>query len=346
MGLAEQIRPASAASKTRYIVGHDGRMHAVPKSLLSAITSPLTKSMPFWLLRDVIWPASSSDRDLTIDEFFRPRIGPNATDLLASALAAGIYAGDSKRLSMRSCLPSIPDMVIEHRSLLRGLIKTAMAKPALPPLPKVGTSSQTSNLALMNQAVLAGLTQLGQYGRAPGQCAYVLIRWWSFDLNRRPVEFGAGIVQHLGADQPKGRHSRPVVIAGHWFDEPLCQAISVCPRTLDVVFDNGSCERYDDIFWTGSAGSMASALHGSKEASHLTSSLSAVHYASIAVVTLAWGADAVRVPEGFGVLVPDGIPNAPSILGITFDSQTFPSQFPKGRRRRLVDRPLCCSHKP
>src|SRR5690606_27439586 len=55
-------------------------------------------------------------------DFFCPRLGEEITNTFLAAAINGIYAGDIKQLSLRSCLPKIWDIAQNNNSLIRATI--------------------------------------------------------------------------------------------------------------------------------------------------------------------------------------------------------------------------------
>eukprot|EP00474_Spongospora_subterranea_P009396 CRZ09854.1 hypothetical protein [Spongospora subterranea] len=287
LGLSDKIIPASQASNVRYIVAMDGKIHPLPSSLIQMFKSPLTKAMPLHAIRDLLWPKAPTSGDISVDHFFRERLGPETTDLLISAMTAGIYSGDPSRLSMRSCFPAVADIAVESKSLVRGLLKQAFVRPHQPPC-----TIDSPNWTRIQQRL----------GKAS---MYSLIGGLS-TLNET-LEDGIRSCQNT------------TVLTD-------VEVTSICTRDLRVRFDNGNSDNFDIVYHTGRLNSLSSTL---SESSSLKSLLDTVHYASLAVVSFGWRKD-IGVPKGFGVLVPKCVIEAPQILGITFDSRTFPGHVPNG----------------
>jgi oxygen-dependent protoporphyrinogen oxidase len=59
--------------------------------------------------------------DESVFEFAKRRIGEQPARLLVDAMVAGVYAGDSRALSLRSAFPVMAEMEREHGSLLRAM---------------------------------------------------------------------------------------------------------------------------------------------------------------------------------------------------------------------------------
>lgn len=79
-----------------------------PSSLLSLITSPVSGKIFDGLQRD-FWTAYNRPNveDESVDAFFARRFGPEFARVFASALVHGIYATDSRKLSLRAAYPML-----------------------------------------------------------------------------------------------------------------------------------------------------------------------------------------------------------------------------------------------
>ena len=79
-----------------------------PSSLLSLVTSPLTGQIYDGLQRD-FWTGYNRPNveDESVDAFFTRRFGPEFARIFASALVHGIYATDSRKLSLRTAFPML-----------------------------------------------------------------------------------------------------------------------------------------------------------------------------------------------------------------------------------------------
>ena len=57
------------------------------------------------------------------------RLGPNIANILISALTHGIYAGDSAKLSIKSCFKSLYDYEKKYNSIILGMLRTPKVEP-------------------------------------------------------------------------------------------------------------------------------------------------------------------------------------------------------------------------
>jgi oxygen-dependent protoporphyrinogen oxidase len=73
------------------------------------------------LLREPWVPRHAEEREETVYEFARRRIGAEAADALVDAAVAGISAGDSRALSLPAAFPLMAQMEQEHGSLFAAM---------------------------------------------------------------------------------------------------------------------------------------------------------------------------------------------------------------------------------
>jgi oxygen-dependent protoporphyrinogen oxidase len=104
LGLQEKVVRADPAAKKRYIY-HKGKLCSM---------APFMPRLCLGLLRDLILPKET--KELSIRDHFTRRLGSFCMDHLIDPLTAGIYAGDTGRLSARKCFPSLT-----QGSILKGL---------------------------------------------------------------------------------------------------------------------------------------------------------------------------------------------------------------------------------
>ncbi|CAL1698977.1 unnamed protein product [Somion occarium] len=124
LGLHESVItvPKSApAAKNRFlhIPGTNG-LTPLPNSLLSVFTSPIRTVLLGGVLGEPFrartnWrPAFNHYNDMSFDDFLTYHFGADFARLMGSALAHGIYAADSRLVSVRAAFPSLWDMAGEN----------------------------------------------------------------------------------------------------------------------------------------------------------------------------------------------------------------------------------------
>lgn len=122
LGLDSELVEARAEAKRRFIV-RNGRLCRVPESPPSLLKSDaLSLSGKLRLLAEPFAAKAPAAVDETVYAFARRRIGAEAAEMLVDAAVAGISAGDSRALSVRSQFPTMIEMEREHGSLIRAMI--------------------------------------------------------------------------------------------------------------------------------------------------------------------------------------------------------------------------------
>ncbi|MHC4548446.1 MAG: protoporphyrinogen oxidase [Planctomycetota bacterium] len=119
LGLESRLVRARECAALRF-VWRAGRLRALParpQQFLFSDCLPLASR-----LRVLCEPfaAKPPDGDESIHDFAARRIGRGAADILVDAFVTGIYAGDPRRLSVRSALPRLKQLENEYGSLIRG----------------------------------------------------------------------------------------------------------------------------------------------------------------------------------------------------------------------------------
>lgn len=80
------------------------------------------------LVAELAVAAKRGDRDETLAEFGRRRLGAEALDKLIAPMAGGIFAGDPETMSVKSCFPRIAQLEEQYGGLLKAMIKMARQK--------------------------------------------------------------------------------------------------------------------------------------------------------------------------------------------------------------------------
>ncbi|OBS82754.1 hypothetical protein A6R68_23241 [Neotoma lepida] len=132
LGLESEVLPVRGnhpAAQNRFLyVG--GALHPLPSGLRGLLrpSPPFSKPL-FWAgLRDLMKPRGK-EPDETVHSFVQRRLGPEVASLAMDSLCRGVFAGNSRELSMRSCFPSLFQAEQTHRSILLGLLLGAGRSP-------------------------------------------------------------------------------------------------------------------------------------------------------------------------------------------------------------------------
>ena len=157
--LRDRIVEANPASKRRFIL-QGGTLRQVPESPPALITSDaIGWKGKLRLLREPWAAAPPRDKDETVFEFAERRLGREAAETFVDTAVAGISAGDSRALSVRSQFPVLKEWESAHGSLLKAMLarqKNGAGRPRLLNF-DAGMGTLTSTLAAkLNGAVRTG----------------------------------------------------------------------------------------------------------------------------------------------------------------------------------------------
>ena len=120
LGLTGNLIVASKAASKRYLY-RAGDLLALPQNPLAFFSSPLTRGMFGTLLREwFILPTSQEDE--TIYDFAKRRFNLKVAEFLFDPLTSGIYAGDIRNLSIKSCFPILHEYEQKKGSILKGIM--------------------------------------------------------------------------------------------------------------------------------------------------------------------------------------------------------------------------------
>jgi oxygen-dependent protoporphyrinogen oxidase len=119
LGLENEVIAASPHAKKRYL--YTGKqLRCLPQGIISSLFSPLTRGILPALWKE--WrKAPEKCEDESIYDFFARRFSPEIAEQFIDPMVAGIYAGDIRQLSLRSCFPQLHRWEQEYGSLTKGM---------------------------------------------------------------------------------------------------------------------------------------------------------------------------------------------------------------------------------
>jgi oxygen-dependent protoporphyrinogen oxidase len=147
LGIADQLIGSNDAQRKTYIVVNgrlivmpDGLMFMVPTRILPTALSPLFSwGTKIRMARELLHPPRPMQDDETVAELVERHFGAEVVDRLADPLLAGVYGGDSAKLSARAVLPRFVEMEEKYGSLSRAMLaahkKMTQAGHKQPPRP-------------------------------------------------------------------------------------------------------------------------------------------------------------------------------------------------------------------
>ncbi len=145
VGLKDEILYANATVKKRYI-GYGGHLFPFPMHPFKLMSFKNLRQIVLPLLKDRSKSLKNS-KDPSIYEFFTSRYNSYITDYFVDPMVAGIFGGDLKKLSLKSCFPLIDQLKEKDSPLLLELIKHKKKYPAQMISFKRGIASLTERIA-------------------------------------------------------------------------------------------------------------------------------------------------------------------------------------------------------
>jgi oxygen-dependent protoporphyrinogen oxidase len=122
LGIQEQRIEASEAASRRYVL-RGGRLIAMPTSPGAMVSTPLfSLGAKLRLFAEPFIGKAPADREESIAQFVRRRLGPEFLDYAIEPFVAGIYAGDPERLSVPAAFPRLHALEQRYGSLIKGAI--------------------------------------------------------------------------------------------------------------------------------------------------------------------------------------------------------------------------------
>jgi oxygen-dependent protoporphyrinogen oxidase len=122
LSLQHKLRPANPQADNRFIYRH-GRLHSISASPIRFMTSSLLSLRG--RLRVTMEPLIKPKRDDTdesVFDFAARRIGREAAEAMIDPMVSGIFGGDAKAVSLRSCFPVMEEMERNYGSLFKAML--------------------------------------------------------------------------------------------------------------------------------------------------------------------------------------------------------------------------------
>ena len=120
--LQSRVVEANPAARRRFIL-NGGALRQVPESPPALLTSDaIGWRGKLRLMREPWASAPPLDKDETVFEFAERRLGREAAETFVDTAVAGISAGDSRALSVRSQFPILKEWELAHGSLLKAVL--------------------------------------------------------------------------------------------------------------------------------------------------------------------------------------------------------------------------------
>ncbi len=121
LGLESEVEPSSDAARKRYLY-RNGRLHLLPTTPGAFMTSSMLSLGGRLRVAMEPFARPAPGTDETVHDFASRRIGPEAARILVDAMVSGIFAGNTKNLSVASAFPLLTKLEAEYGSLISGMI--------------------------------------------------------------------------------------------------------------------------------------------------------------------------------------------------------------------------------
>ena len=119
LGLWNELVFANDNAKKRYLY-HDDKLHVLPYSLWSLLSSPYLKLLIKAIIKD--FTAVKFDGDETIASFVDRHFGNEFRALFFDSMVSGVWAGDVENMSISATLPLLKELEGANGSILKALI--------------------------------------------------------------------------------------------------------------------------------------------------------------------------------------------------------------------------------
>ncbi|MGH0154291.1 UNVERIFIED_CONTAM: hypothetical protein FKN15_057460, partial [Acipenser sinensis] len=124
LGLQNEILPVTSdniASKNRFLyVG--GKLHKMPSGAAGALRKvpPFSRALVSSVARELLVKRGTQE-DESVHGFVERRLGKELADFAIDSLCRGVYAGDCRKLSVRSCFPPLFRAERDYGSIVLGM---------------------------------------------------------------------------------------------------------------------------------------------------------------------------------------------------------------------------------
>lgn len=286
LGLESEVLSVSkdhVASKNRflYVKGQLHKMPSGPGGILRTIP-PFSRPIIHSVLKEMLISKGQED-DESVHAFVSRRLGLELADIAIDSLCRGVFAGDCRQLSVRSCLPPLYKAERSRGSIVLGMLMgSGGGGPEVIPSDLAKRASKES--------------------------------WSLWSLKRGMQSLPEALENSLrGRERVELHHNARV------------KSLTLQGGVWEIKLDDGATLKADHVISVLPAAALASVLPPT--AQPLTDELRSIASATVAVVNLEY--EGFILPAaGFGHLVPSS--EDPGLLGIVYDSVTFPQHNRSG----------------
>ncbi|XP_063341721.1 protoporphyrinogen oxidase [Pelmatolapia mariae] len=125
LGLGEEILPVSyshVASRNRYLYVN-GQLHKMPSGISGIVRTvpPFSRPLLLSVAAEILVNKTKND-DESVHSFVSRRLGKELADIAVDSLCRGVFAGDCRKLSVRSCFPVLYNAEQHRGSIVLGML--------------------------------------------------------------------------------------------------------------------------------------------------------------------------------------------------------------------------------
>ncbi|XP_054477472.1 protoporphyrinogen oxidase [Anoplopoma fimbria] len=147
LGLGGEILPVTyshVASKNRYVYVNK-QLHRMPSGISGLLRTvpPFSRPLLLSVAMEILVKKGKED-DESIHSFVSRRLGKELADIAVDSLCRGVFAGDCRKLSVRSCFPVLYNAEQRRGSLILGMLMGSGPAPVVPPGPLAQRSVEES----------------------------------------------------------------------------------------------------------------------------------------------------------------------------------------------------------
>ena len=304
LGLQGATIAPSTTSNNRFVY-HENQLQPLPSSLKDIFLNPppVMEGVVATVIKEPFKPKNIELKDESIYDFISRRFSKKMATTLIDAMISGIYSGDIKKLSVRSCSPlnKLWEYEQSHGSIVKGMF-----------MPSSSSATTTTNNSNNDDGPLSTFVQKMQ--KAP------------------QVSFIKGM-EHLTETLTKKLASNADTII--YTDYECVQIINESnDEGIEIHLQDANDEKemkiinnVDHIFSTIPANKLSNILPSSSLFDYAKELLlnKMKYNVNVAVVNLVYNKSNLVGKDGFGYLVPSM--DKEGILGVAWDSSIFPAQI-------------------
>lgn len=130
LGLESEVICGDSKAHRRFLF-YNQKLQPLPSGVFSLLCSPLMKGLGKAIWQDLHAAKGIAD-DESIYDFAARRLGNDWAERLFDPMTSGIYAGDIKKLSLKSCFPPLANWEKSHGSIIKALFFGKRSKQKAP----------------------------------------------------------------------------------------------------------------------------------------------------------------------------------------------------------------------